>query len=101
MLPVIADALEHDWGGEAHDGGVAGAAAVGPFGKGSILRHLRVDRFVPVREQIAGLRAGLAKGPRRRAELADEVARSGANDSRRVGEPDGAKREKDRWRTMS
>jgi hypothetical protein len=58
---AIADALEHDWGGEAHEGGVADAAAEDPFGKGSIPRHLRVDRLVPMREQITGPQADSAK----------------------------------------
>jgi hypothetical protein len=76
-FPVVADAPEHNWGGEAYDGGVTDAAAVGPFGNGSIPRRLRMDKFVLMREQIAGLRGGLAKWQRRSAELADEVVRLG------------------------
>jgi hypothetical protein len=59
-------------------------------------RHLRMDGFLPVLEQIVGLRAGLARWQRQSAELADEVARWGASVSRMGREPGGAKREGDR-----
>jgi hypothetical protein len=47
-----------------------------------------MDMVVLMRGQIAGLRADLAEWEWRSAELADEVARLGANDSRMITELD-------------
>jgi hypothetical protein len=101
LFPPTFDAREESGRGQAYEGDVSDAAALDAFGDGPIPRHLRMDKVRIVRDQNAKMRAALAECRRCNGELAEEVDRLGANDSRMRRELDRLKRDLDKWRTTA